>query len=480
MAATINECPVRWQAIHHGSAIAIQTDQQKISYSELDQRLTHLQLQLSTQLTAAEQQPIRLVCIASNSLELILLQLLCIRSDWLFCPLNPRFKQAEIKQRLAILGSKYCWVCPNSASQHQNANSLTINFVTNDGARTKKDSLLKTLNIQPMLPCNIIFTSGSSGFPKAIVHNYRNHFYSALGSQTIIPLQQGDNNFQSLPLFHIGGYATVIRSIIAGASIHLTQSDLSTTLLQSRYITHLSLVSTQLTRLLSEANFTSKLSSIKHILLGGSAFSDSQLTELASRDFNYHLSYGCTEMASQIATSINSSKLSILPYREVKIANKQIFLRGKTRLFGYYRNQKVEEIAEQEWIASGDLGIFYNGYLQIAGRKDRQFISGGENIQPEEIERVCLQQKYVKQVYACPINDPIYGQRVALFAQFSQSSQLNFKQQSQQLAAFLKTQLSRFKQPDKFLPWPKLLNNNQTLKVPQKVFLQHLKAKNLI
>jgi len=492
MAFLINHCPVRWHAIYHSHLTALQYDQQSITYQQLDQLLCALQEQLLTQIDLNTQPSmIRLACVASNSIELLLMQLLCVRTGWLFCPLNPRFTATEIAQRLAVLNTPYCWIENAQATDFLSASlpQLQIDFelllsnlhqqasysiTTNIPSSAVK---LAPLLIEPEQACNIIFTSGSSGFPKAIVHNYRNHFFSAQGSQMLIPLAPQDHNLLSLPLFHIGGYATVLRTIIAGACIHLTTAPLTVALLQQHRITHLSLVSTQLIRLLADSLFNAKQCSIKHVLLGGSAFSEAHLAALAARGFHYHLSYGSTEMASQVATSENSSQLQVLPYREIKIHKGEIYITGKTRFVGYFQDNAIHKIAAEEWVASGDLGTLNKHQLSIIGRKDRQFISGGENIQPEEIERVCLQYSRVKQAYICPTKDQQYGQRIALFVLFSDSTQ--FDLDCQQLKHYLGQQLIGYKQPDHYLAWPLQLANNQALKVPKQVFTDSLSKQGL-
>lgn len=500
MAPLINHCPVRWHAIYHSHWTALQYDQQSITYQQLDQLLSALQRQLLTQInlttpisTSTPPSMVRLACIASNGIELLLMQLLCVRAGWLFCPLNPRFTATELSQRLAVLNTPYCWIeneqdadsLPTSSPQLQidfelllsNLHEQASSSIAATANISTSAITLTPLLIEPEQACNIIFTSGSSGFPKAIVHNYRNHFFSALGSQRLIPLAPQDHNLLSLPLFHIGGYATVLRTIITGACIHLTTYPLTVALLQQHRITHLSLVSTQLIRLLADPLFNAKQSAIKHVLLGGSAFSEEHLTALAARGFHYHLSYGSTEMASQIATSDNSSQLQVLPYREIKIHRGEIYITGETRFIGYFRDNAIHKIAAEEWVASGDLGTLKQHQLSIIGRKDRQFISGGENIQPEEIERVCLQYGRVKQAYICPTKDQQYGQRIALFVLFSDSTQ--FDLDCQQLKHYLGQQLIGFKQPDHYLAWPLKLANNQALKVPKQVFIDSLSKQGL-
>lgn len=480
MVDQINQCPVRYHAIKQGQNIAVQDDQQQLTYRQLDNQLTLLAEQLAQQ-TKLSQSPAsahhsgnnRLVCIASNSIQLLLLQLLCLRTGWLFCPLNPRFTDSEIKQRLTVLNSPYCWVENNAI--HSASQTITFNFTFSP----ESSKPVAPLKIDPLLPCNIIFTSGSSGVPKAIVHHYRNHFFSTLGSHALIPLQSNDHNLLSLPLFHISGYATVIRTIIAGATIELSDQPLSYNLLNDRKVTHLSLVSTQLIRLLKEPLFSINNTDIKHLLLGGSAFPAVLLEALAARGFTYHLSYGCTEMASQVATSNSNNQLTVLPYRQVKIHNNEIYFRGETRFIGYFKRNKLIEIPPQKWLSCGDCGQLKHHQLTISGRKDRQFISGGENIQPEEIEALCLQESYVEKVYIHPIQDSQYGLRIAIFVEFSEVSPACFQAYCEKLKQYLEQHVTPFKRPDHYLTWPDL-KRIDSLKITQQHFVDCLQKQGLI
>src|SRR5438270_215571 len=101
-------------------------------------------------------------------------------------------------------------------------------------------------------------------------------------------------------------------------------------------------------------------------------------------------------MASQVATSAqpipyqNQIYLDApLPFREMKIeANGEIFVKGKTLFKGYWnKDQTLSLPLENSWFPTKDVGVFDSKRgLAILGRKDHLFISGGENIYPEEIE----------------------------------------------------------------------------------------------
>lgn len=429
----LNVCPVRNRALVQANDIAIKNDQRRITFKQLDQLINSLSIQFASKKIA---QGDRLVCIVPNSLNLVLLQLTCLRNGVIFCPINSAFSENEILSRLTILDSPFLYL----ANTDFQASSLTFDF------NRLQQGEEKAVQINPQQVCNIIFTSGSSGQPKAVMHNFSNHYYSASGSQAIIPLKKGDNNLLSLPIFHISGYATVIRTLLAGATLFLTTQKLNIKQLESEKITHLSLVAKQLYSLLDEQMFTQKNLSIQHLLLGGSAFSEALLQQTQERGFNYHLSYGLTEMSSQVATSSNNQRLTLLENRELKIVNDEIFLRGKTRFVGYFNKQnKIDITSTEQWFASKDLGTKKGDQITIIGRKDRQFISGGENIQPEEIEKTLLTFETVKQAFVVPVNDKTFGFRPVAFIDW-----LDNKAEVEKLKAYMASNLIHFKCPTSY------------------------------
>ena len=228
-------------------------------------------------------------------------------------------------------------------------------------------------------------TSGTTATPKVVAHTVGNHFYSALGSNEVLSISPDDRWKLSLPLFHIGGVAILFRCFLAGAAITLTDN-----------ATHLSLVPTQLRRILD-----TDPTRFKHILLGGDVVPESLFHTAKERGFPISLTYGMTEMSSQITTNVNAQTFSAghpLPHRKLKIVDGEIYVGGKT-LIPQHR----------EWFATGDLGTYTASGLIYLGRKDRMFISGGENIQPEEIEKILLDMPGINNAKVTARDDHEYG-----------------------------------------------------------------------
>jgi O-succinylbenzoic acid--CoA ligase len=304
----------------------------------------------------------------------------------------------------------------------------------------------------------IVFTSGSSGAPKAALLTFGNHFFSAEGSNANISLGPGDRWLHSLPLYHVGGLSIVFRCLLAGATVVLpeTGAPLGRAMAEGG-ATHVSLVSTQLLRLLREEDF--ERTKLKAILLGGGPIPAYLVDEAAERGLPIHTSYGLTEMASQVTTTpLRATRKELrtsgrpLPHREVGISGEgEILARGQTLFAGYVEGGSVDcPLDTDGWFHTGDLGeLDRGGYLRVRGRKDNLFVSGGENIQPEEIEEVLSSLFDVEEAVVVPVPDPEFGARPVAFVRTEGGVV-----EGEMLARALERVLPRFKIPVSFYPWP--------------------------
>lgn len=274
-----------------------------------------------------------------------------------------------------------------------------------------------TLPSMPHSECKdlatFLFTSGTSGLPKIACHTFDNYTYSALGTNQILGLAPDDRWLLSLPLYHVGGIAILFRCHLAKATVVLSELPLLDAIL-THGITHLSLVPTQLYRLLQEDPKKLALAAqqLKCILFGGAPLSTSLLDRAIAHGFPVHSTYGLTETSSQVTMDPHPGAL---PFRELKLADDgEILVRGKTLITGYVG--KPLPLDNEGWFATGDLGKWKeNGCLMLTGRKDNLFISGGENIQPEEIEHALLSLPEILEAIVVPKSDPEFGMRPAVF-----------------------------------------------------------------
>ena len=358
-----------------------------------------------------------------NSPEMVLLLFTLLRMESIAAPLNYRFPSSRLQTLLqplkpaALVGPKDLTDKLSSPLKLDPEKIVTESIVEKPVFRYAESSPQLNTSV------SIIHTSSSSGSPKAALHNLGNHHYSALGSNENLPFSPGDRWLLSLPLFHIGGYAMLFRSLLGGGALAIAEpgTPIQDTLVRFQ-LSHLSLVPTQLYRMLHDKQALKHLQNLKAILLGGSAVEPALLTEASVAELPVYLTYGSTEMSSQIATTpgpvstITAGRA--LPYRELSIGpGEEILVKGPCLFQGYLSDKgPVLDTDDSGWFHTGDTGMLTpEGELQVTGRTDNMFISGGENIHPEEIERALCSLTGVLRAVVVPTPDPEYGLRPSAF-----------------------------------------------------------------
>jgi len=325
----------------------------------------------------------------------------------------------------------------------------------------------------------VLFTSGSTGTPTAILHSWANHVYSAKGSNANLPLRPGDRWLLSLPLYHVGGLAILVRCALAGAAVAVPDPDPSVSAsLEATGATHGSLVATQLRRLL-DVRDGALPPRVRGILLGGGPLPETLLRWGSARGWPLHTSYGSTEMASQVTTTPPGAPLDdlrtagrCLPHRHVRIdADGQILVAGRTLCRGIAEDARFRGPRERGWFPTGDLGrLDAQGRLHVQGRTDRQFVSGGENIQPEEVEAALERHEEIERAVVVPVPNPEYGRRPVAFVRSATGTVPD------DWASVLGDVLPRFKVPDAAYELPEAAVQDQ-MKVDRALLRRRARAR---
>ncbi|OTA17310.1 long-chain-fatty-acid--CoA ligase [Xenorhabdus vietnamensis] len=264
---------------------------------------------------------------------------------------------------------------------------------------------------ESLRPASMILTSGSSGLPKVAVHSIGAHLSSAQSILSCMDFQPDDSWLLSLPLFHVSGQGILWRWLQAGATLMLR--DLHPLNLALSGCTHASLVPTQLWRLLEQSHEYPL--TLKEVLLGG-AMIPTELTQRAEElGIRCWCGYGLTEMASTVCVK-RADKLpgvgKPLPGKSIRLVDEEIQIRADSIASGYWFNGELKPLVENKgWFSTRDRGIFEQGELRILGRLDNQFFSGGEGIQPEDIERIINQHPQIEQSFVVPVADAEFGHR---------------------------------------------------------------------
>ncbi|WP_312950948.1 o-succinylbenzoate--CoA ligase [Superficieibacter sp.] len=372
---------------------------------------------------------------ASNHPAALLTWLALLQCGARVLPVNPQLPAALLDQLLPTLTLQHAVDLENDG-HFPGLNRLHMRALKGDEAA----------QWQPQRLASMTLTSGSTGLPKAAVHTFAAHLASAQGVLAMIPFTSDDDWLLSLPMYHVSGQGIVWRWLFAGARLTVRVKQPLAQALAG--CTHASLVPTQLWRLLENDAPVA----LKAVLLGGAAI-PVELTQRASeRGIRSWCGYGLTEFASTVCAKEADGLADVgtlLPGREMRLEDGEVWLRASSMAEGYWRDGKLHPLLNAHgWFATRDRGELRDGRLTIIGRLDNLFFSGGEGIQPEEVERVIAAHPQVRQVFIVPVADREFGQRPVAVVDS------DVPPDEQQLSRWVQDKLARYQQPVRWVALP--------------------------
>lgn len=347
--------------------------------------------------------------------ELVLFLALWLR-DAVIVPVNHRLTSGEIIRQLrnADIGLCFFQDLPDNPS-------TGIKFCSIDAIDRDTPSPDLTISSRPSGDdlAAIFHTSGTTGDPKGVRLSHLNFYSSALSSAINLGIDPEDRWLACLPLDHIGGFSILTRSLVNGTAIELHKEFNAEKVLQSlreNSITLLSLVPTMLDRLLKAG--LKHRNSLRGILLGGGSSPDSLLERAAEIDLPILKTFGMTETCSQVVTTpleMVGEKLQSagqpLPLVDLKIlddehgtapprASGEICIRGPMIMKGYYNDPvSTEEYFHRDYLRTGDYGYLDSeNYLHIDARRTDRIVTGGENVDPVEVEAALRKLESIQDV----------------------------------------------------------------------------------
>lgn len=292
-----------------------------------------------------------------------------------------------------------------------------------------------------------ILTGGSTGAPKAIALTRANHFMSAVGSALNLGVTPDDRWLCSVSLSHVSGFAILIRSAIYGTGFLIEDRFDPASVrdsIASGGVNALSLVPTMLSRVLADGPVPGAL---RFALVGGGPVPVELIEGAIRAGLPVVPTYGLTEACSQVATStpegarrLPSSAGLPLPATEVRTVEGEIEVRGPT--------VSPDAANDDGWLATGDLGrLDEDGHLFVEGRKDRLILTGGEKVQPVEVEAALLSHPAVAGAAVLAVPDREWQQAVVAVVVASPGE----RPDEEQLREFCRSMLPGFKVPKRIV-----------------------------
>ncbi len=287
--------------------------------------------------------------------------------------------------------------------------------------------------LSPEDPQMIMYTSGTTGRPKGALLPYRKTLYNNLNAQAFFELGPTDMVLVPVPLFHSLGLNILSLPVLyMGGTIDLMKAFDPGALLREvhdRPITFLGAVPTIFARMLEYGLPEPAASRLRFCFTAGAPMPLSLIEAYHRRGLLMKQGFGQTETSilccldARDAIRKAGSVGKPVPHAEVKVVDDrlqevppgrrgEIVARGPILMLGYWRRPEETRLAFRgPWLLTQDLAVRdEEGFITLQGRKGDLFISGGENIVPEEIERVYRLHPGIVDVAVVGVPDPDLGE----------------------------------------------------------------------
>ncbi len=264
----------------------------------------------------------------------------------------------------------------------------------------------------------VVYTSGTTGPPKGVRLTAANLVASAIGCQESLASTARDRWLLCLAPHHVGGLGILVRGAFSNQPvITLPRFEESNVLeaIARESVTLLSLVPTMLVRLL-DAGGIDTLRRLRAILLGGAPAPAERVREWARQGLPVCPTYGLTETGSQVATvppgraeELAGTAGFVHSQATVEIAGGEIVVGGAVLSPGYL-NPEITPAPTGGRFPTADAGhLDQRGALVVTGRRDDAIITGGENVQPEEVEDALRGHPAVRDAAVVGLPDATWG-----------------------------------------------------------------------
>ncbi|WP_203246992.1 o-succinylbenzoate--CoA ligase [Sporosarcina beigongshangi] len=447
---------------------ALSFEDETWTFIELQER----SMQLARKLTAnglTEGQ--RIALLGRSNADMVFIIHACMLVGLEIVMLNSRLKTKEMEWQLEDSGASVVIVADEMSE------AVTDLAVPQLPYSTIERSAEQRFDVQELWTADrtitIMYTSGTTGFPKGVRQTAGNHVSSALSSVLNLGLHDNDVWLCAMPLFHISGFSILVRSVLYGMEVRLYEKfDACRAAQEIRdgSVTRMSAVSLMLGRVLQEFEKDNAMAhpSFQTILAGGGSLPVNYLERAAQRNIPISQTYGMTETSSQTATLAAGDAIrkmgsagKPLFFNQIKIkgaANArdkgEVLVRGPHVTPGYIGRFADTNPLEDGWLPTGDIGYFdEEGYLYIVDRRSDLIISGGENIYPAEIENVLVAHPNVSEVGVCGQEHSEWGSVPVAFVVATEDVTV------EELLLFCEERLAHYKVPKAFRFVEKLPRN---------------------
>jgi fatty-acyl-CoA synthase len=387
----------------------------------------------------------RIVNLSDGDLRHFELQFACARAGLIWAPLNFRNTASELAAmcedlRPALMITDAVW--QDLASQVAQAAAIgqTIRW-DRDGELDAMLNPVKAVGdrfeVDPDAPLQILFTSGTTGKPKAAIITLSGIVWQALNqTQFCATSEPGCHVFLPIPLFHAGGLNSLANPVLYfGGQVTVSpRFDPAATCAYignpAHAVSHMALPPVMYQMMADSAPFASaNFSSLRRLICAGGRLTDGLRAAYAAKGVGFITQYGGTETGPTV-TSMNPDRLDKISagscgqkamHIEVRLvdgegadvpagAQGEIWVRGPS-VIGAYLGAEARIERPEGWLRTGDIAWEDDeGFYYIVDRVKDMYKSGGENVSPAEVEQVLLSHPAVLEVAVIGVADERWGE----------------------------------------------------------------------
>lgn len=382
----------------------------------------------------------RIAVISDNTIYQVVLFAAALKTGIILVPLNFRLATEELQYMLKDSGSALLYYRKDLLEPGITKGQCAELPIESIDTYFNSEESFESVRLDETDPVFILYTSGTTGFPKGAVYTHKVMFWNSVNTALSLSLTSSTTTLNCMPLFHTGGWNVFLTPILHhGGSILLFnkfEPDAILRCVEEERLDLIMAVPTMLKMMAEHPNFQeTDLSSLKYLIVGGESMPIPLIDIYHRKGIPVRQGYGLTEAGPNL-TSLHQHEAKRKEgsigkpnfYVDIRIVDDndtdvpantpgELLIGGPMVTPGYWNRPEDTAAARLgNWLRTGDVARQdEEGFIYIVDRKKNMYISGGENVYPVEVERVLRSHPGIDEVVVVGVPDDRWGESGAAF-----------------------------------------------------------------